>query len=67
MLFGKKLKLIKKPNLEKEKELRDQIEREGGLEKKDMPAMIIAAMITILPVAVLALGLLVLVAYLFVA
>ena len=54
MLLGKKLKLIKKPNKEKEKELREQIEKEGGLEKGDMPAMIISAFLVFIPVAALA-------------
>ena len=58
MLFGKKLKLIKKPNKEKEKQLREDIENMGGLEKKDVPAMILSAMLVILPVALLALLLL---------
>lgn len=65
MLLGKKLKLIKKPNKEKEKELREQIEKEGGLEKGDMPAMIISAFLVFIPVAALALGLIVLFAWLF--
>lgn len=65
MLLGKKLKLIKKPNKEKEKELREQIENEGGLEKGDMPAMIISAFLVFIPVAAIALGLIVLLAWLF--
>ena len=58
MLFGKKLKLIKKSDKEKEKQLREDIEAMGGLEKKDVPAMILSAMLIILPVALLALLLL---------
>ena len=65
MLLGKKLKSIKKPDKEKEKELRKQIEEEGGLEKNDMPAMIISAFLVFLPVAAVALGLIVLLAWLF--
>ena len=65
MLFGKKLKVIKKPDKEKEKELREQIEAEGGLEKKDMPAMIISAFLVFIPVAAVFLGLIVLFAWLF--
>ena len=65
MLFGKKLKLIKKPDKEKEKNLREQIDAEGGLEKNDMPAMIISAFLVFLPVAAVALGLIVLLAWLF--
>lgn len=65
MLFGKKLKLIKKPDKEKEKNLREQIDAEGGLEKNDMPAMVISAFLVFLPVAAVALGLIVLLAWLF--
>ena len=43
MLFGKKLKLIKKPDEDAEKHLREELEKEGGLEKKDLPALIISA------------------------
>lgn len=55
MLFGKKLKLLKKPDPEKEKKLRDEIDKQGGLEKGDIPAMVISAMLIIVPVAVIAL------------
>lgn len=65
MLLGKKLKLIKKPDKEKEKQLREQIENEGGLEKGDMPAMIISAFLVFIPVAAVVLGLIVLLAWLF--
>ncbi len=54
MLFGK-LRKLKKPNPEAEKELREQIDAEGGLEKNDMKAMIIAALLVIMPVAVVVL------------
>lgn len=50
MLFDK-LKKLKKPDPEAEQTLRDQIEEAGGLEKNDMKAMIIAALLTIMPVA----------------
>lgn len=52
MFFRRKLK---EPDPESEQQLRDQIKAEGGLEKKDMPAMIIAAFLVILPVAIAAL------------
>lgn len=51
MLF----KRLKKPDPEAEQTLRDEIERHGGLEKNDLLAMIVSAMLVILPVAVLAL------------
>lgn len=49
MLF-KKFRALKKPDPEKEQELRDTIEKEGGLEKNDVKAMIIAATLVFLPV-----------------
>ena len=58
MLFGKKLKLIKKPNRETEEKLREDIAEEGGLDKKDVSAMLISAYLIIIPVALLALLLL---------
>ena len=51
MLF----KRLKKPDPKAEQELREQISRSGGLEKNDLLAMIISAMLVIIPVAVLAL------------
>lgn len=47
MLFGRKLKLIKKPDMEAEEKLRKDIQDEGGLDKKDMPAMILSAYVVI--------------------
>ena len=58
MLFGKKLKQIKKPNRETEEKLREDIAEEGGLDKKDVSAMLISAYLIIIPVALLALLLL---------
>ena len=58
MLFGKKLKLIKKPDKNKEEELREDIVKDGGLEKKDLPAMLLSAYLIIIPVALAALLLL---------
>ena len=46
-----KWKLLKKPNKEKEEKLREDIEKSGGLDKKDMLAMILSAYIVIIPVA----------------
>ena len=50
--------------LEDEKELMDQLQKEGGLDKKDAFAMILSAYIVIIPVVLLVLGLLVGIAYL---
>ncbi len=47
MLF----KQLKKPDPEAEQRLLDEIEAYGGLEKNDVAAMIISAMLMILPVA----------------
>ena len=58
MLFGKKLKLIKKPDREKEDQLREDIAEDGGLDKKDVPAMLLSAYLIIIPVALVALLLL---------
>jgi len=55
MLF----KNLKKPDPEAEQRLRDEIEAHGGLEKNDLPAMIISAMLMILPVAAILLLLIV--------
>lgn len=65
MLFGK-LKNLKKYDPEAEQKLRNEIEEAGGLEKNDMKAMIIAAMLTILPVVLGILLLFVLLAWLFI-
>ena len=60
-------KRLKKFDPEKERELREQIQSEGGLEKGDGFAMVISALLVFLPVALLALGLLVLFGFLFFA
>ena len=62
MFFGKKLK---KPDPEAEKKLREDIENAGGLEKKDLPAMILAAYLVIIPVVIVLLLIFVFLAYLF--
>jgi len=61
MLFKK----LKKPDPNAEKKLREEIEAHGGLEKGDLPAMILSAMLTFIPVAALVLGLFCLIAWLF--
>lgn len=55
MLWRKRLK---SDASEKRKQLNDDIEKEGGLEKHDFFAMIVSAFIVILPVAILVLLLL---------
>ena len=64
MAFEKWKKAFKKPNKQAEQELREDIEREGGLEKGDFSAMIISAFLVIFPVAVGALALLCLIGWL---
>ena len=53
-------KRLKKPDPEKEKDLREQIDAEGGLEKNDFLAMCLSAALVFLPVAAIALGVMVL-------
>lgn len=55
---------LKKPDPEKERQLREQIEAEGGLEKNDTLAMILAALLVFVPVALIALGVMVLLIFL---
>lgn len=54
MLFDR-FKKLKKPDPEAEEELKNEIEKMGGLDKKDVPAMLISAFLVILPVAALTL------------
>ena len=65
MLFGKKLKLMKKTDEDAERRLREELEKEGGLEKNDLPALIISAILVIVPIALIALLLVCLVGWLF--
>ena len=65
MLFGK-LRKLKKFDPQKEQALREEIEVNGGLEKNDMKAMVIAALLTIMPVAIGVFLLFILLAWLFV-
>ena len=46
-MFGKWKKILKKPDPAKEAELREQIDREGGLEKGDLPAMLLSAFLVL--------------------
>ena len=50
--------------LEDEKKFMDQVDKEGGLDKKDAFAMILSAYIVIIPVVLIALALLLGIAYL---
>ena len=61
-----KWKKLKKYDPEAEKQLLDEIEAAGGLEKNDMKAMIIAALLVILPVVLIIFVLFVLMAWLFI-
>jgi hypothetical protein len=56
-------KRLKKFDPEKEKELRNEINANGGLEKGDMFAMILSALLVFIPAALLALGVIILFAY----
>ena len=64
MLFGKKLKILKKPDKKAEQKLRDEIEEMGGLEKDDIPAMLLSAYLVISPTALAALFILLFVGWL---
>ena len=56
---------IKKPDTETEERLFRQIEETGGLEKEDVKAMILSALLVFVPLAAVVLGLFVLLAFLF--
>lgn len=64
-MFNKFRKVIPKPDENAEKTLQEEIEENGGLEKKDLPAMIISAYLVFLPVIIGLFLLFVLVAWLF--
>lgn len=64
MLFDK-FKKLKKYDPEAEQALRDEIEAAGGLEKNDVLAMILSAMLVMIPVVAVILGLFVAMAFLF--
>ena len=61
-----KFKKLKKYDPEAERKLREEIEAEGGLEKNDMKAMIISAVLVILPVIVIIFLLFMLMAWIFI-
>ncbi len=61
-MFNRRLKRVVKVE-ESEKRFREQLEKEK-LEKKDIPAMIIAALLTFLPALILVIGLVLLVSWL---
>ena len=61
-----KFKRIFKFDPDREEKLRNEIEENGGIEKKDMPAMILSAYLTIIPIVLGILLLFALVAYLYV-
>ena len=61
-----KLKKLNKFDPQKEQDLRDEIEANGGLEKNDMKAMILAALLTIMPVVIVIFLLFILAAWLFI-
>jgi len=53
------MKKLKKPDPKAEQRLRNEIEEYGGLEKTDLPAMIISALLVIVTVALILLLLIV--------
>ena len=58
-------KFYRKIDPEKEKKLREEIERAGGVEKKDIPAMIFSAYLVIIPAVLLVFLLFCVVAWIF--
>lgn len=65
MIFDK-FKKLKKYDPEAERKLREEIEAEGGLEKNDVKAMIISALLVIMPVILIIFLLFVLMAWIFI-
>ena len=61
----RRLRKLRKFDPERERELRDGIEAAGGLEKNDLKAMILSALLVIMPVTLGILLLFALVAWLF--
>ena len=61
-----KIKKILKFNPDREKELRNEIEENGGIERKDMSAMVLSAYLTIMPIVIGILLLFALIAYFYV-
>lgn len=45
-------KFFKKPDEEKAKKFREELEEDGGVEKKDIPAMIMSAYLVFIPVVI---------------
>ena len=64
MLF-EKFRKLKKYDPDAERKLREDIESAGGLEKNDALAMILSALLVIMPIAVVILLLFVLAAFMF--
>ena len=64
-MFGK-IKRILKYTTGRESEIREEIEKYGGVEKKDIFAMVFSAYLVIMPVVILILLIFALVAYLFI-
>ena len=64
MLFGK-FKKLKKYDPEVERKFREDIEAAGGLEKNDVLAMILSALLVILPIVFVILLLFIFVAFMF--
>ena len=62
-----KNKKILKRDPRREEELGCEIERDGGLEKNDMFAMLLSAYLTIIPIVLLVMAVFVLITYLYVS
>lgn len=59
-------KFFRKPDVEKEKKLLEELDAAGGVEKKDVPAMIFSAYLVIIPVVAVIFLLFCLIAWMFI-
>ena len=58
-------KFFKKPDMEKQRKFREELLESGGVEKKDIPAMILSAYLVFIPVIAVILLLFCFVAWMF--
>ncbi len=58
-------KFFRKPDLEKQEKFREELENSGGVEKKDIPAMILSAYLVIIPIVAIVFLIFCLAAWLF--
>lgn len=66
-MLAERFRKLKKYDPEKEKAFKEELEKNGGLEKNDMKAMILAGLITFMPLALVLFGIIVLFCWWFVS